>query len=285
MHIGSNTYGLKYDLHRDFPGTLRRLKEAGITAVEICVVAPNEHREFLKMVPAGREEEFLKSPMSFAFFRMEEAGERIREIWDAGLAVVDMHLSLPQEPDSGNMRELTRLTIDFLKENRLFGCVVSAMKNLAGIKKIAPYLEEMAAELKKAGFVLMYHNHDVECVPEDGTTAFEYLMEHCPSLCAEPDAGWMVMGGSDPVPFIHRYQDRIPCLHLKDFAKENNGPEAGEARFCPIGEGILPLKEVMEAARELKLIDHGLILDQDASTGDFIEDLRIGVENVEKALA
>ena len=40
----------------------------------------------------------------------------------------------------------------------------------------------------------------------------------------------------------------------------------------------------MEAAKELKLIDNGLVIDQDASTGDFIEDLKKGKENVERVV-
>ena len=284
MLLGSNTFGLKYDLKKDFAGTILRLKAAGFTAVEICVTGDRQIEEMLACVPEEKRTAYLDSPFRFAFFPMSEAGERIREIRELGLAVVDMHLSLPGEPDAENMAELTQVTIAFLKENGLFGCVVSGMKNLEGTKALAPYLEQMAAELKQAGFVLMYHNHDIECVPEAGTTAFDYLMEHYPSLSAEPDVGWMVMGGSDPVAFIRRYKDRIPCLHLKDFAKENNGADAGEARFAAIGEGILPLAEVMEAAKELKLIDNGLVIDQDASTGDFIEDLKRGKENVERVV-
>ena len=93
----------------------------------------------------------------------------------------------------------------------------------------------------------------------------------------------MVYAGMDPVAFMKKYGERIIHLHLKDF-KKNHALDRSEDCFAAIGEGILPLRDVLLAKKYCSVTAQGLIIDQDASTGDYIEDLAKGYRNVARCL-
>ena len=285
MKIGVNTFGLKYELEKDFDGAMKRVKEKGFTAIEICSVPDFLAAEEEKKIPAEKLEEYRNSPVAKVFLPFSKAAEQVERFRAAGFIVDTAHVNMPKEPDAEALEKFVAETAAFSRRTGIRYFVTSPMTGLEGMKKAAPALQEAAAALKKQAVFLMIHNHDVECHEEEETTAIEYAMEHCPDLYAEPDTGWMVYGGMDPVPFMEKYGSRIIHLHLKDFKKDWDPEDKGEGRFAAIGEGILPLKEVLEAKKYCSVTVNGLIIDQDASIGDYIEDLGTGYENVKKSFA
>ena len=282
MNIGVNTFGLKYDLFRDFDGTLDRVKEIGFTAVEICAMSEEAAKRFLAKIPEEQQKNMQETPLSRTFLPLPEAVLLTEKIRAHGFHVDTVHCSLPVDADDDAVLRYTDEIAAFSKKTGIRYVVTSPMLGLAKMKEFAPRLELAAKAMQKNGTFLLLHNHAAECHTEDGTTALEYAMEHCPHLYAEPDAGWMVAGGMDPVPFMKKYADRIIHLHLKDFKKGYDPEGEGEERFSAIGEGILPLQEVLAAKKNCSITAQGFFIDQDASTGDFIEDLRTGYENVRK---
>ena len=277
MNIGANTFGLKYDLFRDFDGTLRRLKEAGFTAVEICGTTETAAESMTKWLSEEQKAAMADSPLSRTFLPLPEAAALAEKIRSYGLIVDSAHVGLPRGEVSDELvdRYVEEIAA-FSRKSGIRYIVTSPMIGLTEMKELAPYLQRAASALKKRAVFLMIHNHDMECKAEEGTTAIEYALDHCPDLYAEPDTGWMVYGGMDPVPFMKKYGGRIIHLHLKDFKKDLDPEDKSEDRFAAIGEGILPLQAVLEAKKYCSVTAQGLIIDQDASTGDFIEDLKKG---------
>jgi inosose dehydratase len=54
------------------------------------------------------------------------------------------------------------------------------------------------------------------------------------ALC--PDLAHLLAGGSDPVEVVRAYRDRIPYVHLKDYA---------DGAWLPIGDGKVDFKGVL----------------------------------------
>ena len=67
-------------------------------------------------------------------------------------------------------------------------------------------------------------------------------------------------------------------VHLKDIRMGKKGKEM----FAAIGEGDLPLSDVLSAAFACEFAEVGLIIDQDASS-DIIRDVRVSVENISRS--
>ena len=64
---------------------------------------------------------------------------------------------------------------------------------------------------------------------------------------------------------------------MKDF-RPGFSPERREKDITAVGEGLLPLEDVLCTARELGLEDE-LIIDQDCSEGNLMEDLKRGFKS------
>ena len=101
------------------------------------------------------------------------------------------------------------------------------------------------------------------------------------------DIGWAGMAG-DEREIVGRYPDRVVFLHLKDFYKEYRGrytrKNMPDEAFAPIGEGAIYTKEIIEQVRSLPRFSGALIIDQDRSSGDMMDALKIGLENIQEML-
>jgi len=108
----------------------------------------------------------------------------------------------------------------------------------SAVESTATLLAMLAEDMDRP---LLYHNHDHEFVPLGDGTAFDALIEQT-TIGFEFDAGWAHAAGQDPVALLRRLDGRVPVVHLKDMT------EAGEP--TALGEGVVPLQAVVDAARE-----------------------------------
>lgn len=277
MKIGVNFFGPKRSLYRDFEGTLDALKKAGFSAAELCIAfAGNGEppKELNLQIPP---EVFLE--MSGGIWNPEVAANRLKTVRDHGLTVLSAHVMLGFNFTPEGLIGCLPTLLDFGQANQLSYYVISPMKGLTAIKPFIPALKQASDALAEVGITLLIHNHEMECIPENGTTALDYLMEQCPNLCLELDVGWAQFAGADPVALMKTYHDRIPLLHFKDISADACAQNR-DTCFTAIGEGSIPLKEIMAEAKNCALAEHGLIIDQDESPTDILEDLAIGLKNI-----
>ena len=82
---------------------------------------------------------------------------------------------------------------------------------------------------------------------------------------------------------MHRYRDRLILLHLKDI-KADASPETRATCFTAVGEGAVNLVSVLKAAQTSNIMEHGIIIDQDDSEGDILDDIALGVKNIQMAM-
>ena len=280
MNIGVNFFGPKRKLYHDFEGTLERLKADGFTSVEICVSfagSVEPPKELNLHIPP----EVLRE-MSGGIWDMDVAAERLRIVRAHGLTVLSCHAMLGIVFTPEVLLEQLPALLKFGKENEISYYVISPMKDLAGIKPFVPALKQVSDALAAEGITLLLHNHEFECMAENGVTALDYILEQCPTLGLELDVGWAKFAGVDPVALMAKYHDRLPLLHFKDVSADACAANR-DTCFTAIGRGSIPLKEIMAQAVHCAIVPNGLIIDQDDSPTDIMDDLALGVRNIREA--
>ena len=114
----------------------------------------------------------------------------------------------------------------------------------------------------------------------NGLTLMDYFLSVSDeNVKIELDTGWQMYAGNDVLAFMQKYRNRIQAVHLKDFVKDYQNAPKDDA-FAAIGDGALPVKEIIEFLPELNLFDYGLMIDQDkaAKGAGLQEDLEKGMK-------
>lgn len=280
MNIGVNFFGPKGCLYRNFDGTLERLRAAGITSAEICVAfagggePPKELN--LQLPPEALLE------MAGGIWPPETAAARLAAVRAHGLTVLSCHVMLGFQTTPEALLGILPTLLEFGRDNQIAYYVFSPMKDLNGIQPLIPAIRQVSDALAAEGITLLLHNHEMECLSVDGVTALDAVLEQCPSLGLELDVGWAKFAGADPVDLMRRYARRIPLLHFKD-VRADACPANRDTCFTAVGEGSIPLREILAEAPRCALAQHGLIIDQDDSPADILDDLARGAANIRAA--
>jgi sugar phosphate isomerase/epimerase len=111
----------------------------------------------------------------------------------------------------------------------------------------AGQLNALGEKIKRDGFQLGYHNHEIEFVAVDGAMPYEILMQETdPKLVKfQIDVGNLTFAGQDALAWLTRYPNRYFSMHAKDFAPGKMS--------VPVGQGIIDWKKVFEAAKAARI--------------------------------
>lgn len=115
---------------------------------------------------------------------------------------------------------------------------------LEDCKKSVPVLNELGTKAKANGLQFLWHNHDLEFREMEEGLPFDYLMAHTdPKLVqCEMDIYWVKKGGGNPLEVLKKYAGRIPVLHVKDMAPDDDF-------ICP-GRGIIDFAPIFREAKK-----------------------------------
>jgi sugar phosphate isomerase/epimerase len=137
--------------------------------------------------------------------------------------------------------------------------------------------------VKAAGMKFGYHNHTMEFAKQDGVSPLDEMIRLTePSLVTfEMDCGWVVVGGANPIDYLHRYPTRISMLHVKDF-KHTDKPEsiAEPPPSAELGQGRLDYRPVFEAAKKANIKHY--FVEQESFDIPPLEALKIDEEYMRK---
>lgn len=212
--VAVQVYSVREEAAADFAGTMHRIAQMGYDGVELAGLY-------------GKSAEEIGAVLKAEGLAAVSAHVPVEEFEKDMDATLDAYASLGCK----------WLAVPWLSEERRFGGKRYA-ETLALLKTISE-------GCRKRGMQLLYHNHDFEFqkTPE-GVYHLDQLYMDVPAevLGAEPDLCWVAVGGEDPRAFLKRYAGRCPVLHMKDFCRTDSGTEL----VC-LGDGELPVKEVMEA--------------------------------------
>ena len=116
-------------------------------------------------------------------------------------------------------------------------------EDTAAVDAVATRLDDLAEALGAEGVRLAYHNHDQEFATVDGDSAIERLIDRTDDRVGfEIDAGWALVGGTDPAGLIDRHAGRITHVHASDVDVDSDESVA-------LGEGDVDLDAVVASAR------------------------------------
>lgn len=274
--IGVNTYGLIRNIRENIEGTMQFLHECGFEELEL-VVFPTKRQW---SIPGGvaTEETF---PLFFG------------EAQNKGLTVKSVHVFCTIGniflPTKAVIRTIRKLHKEYGVESFVFSGMFSDARHA---EKWATFLKRIARNVNQEGCRILYHNHSQEFemveVNEKAMSALDYFFSiSSDKIGMQLDIGWAGMG-FDEIATAKKYAERIQSVHLKDFLPGTRGvyknQDMPKDRFCAIGEGEIRITEVLSMLSEFPAFHGSIIIDQDYSTSDILQDLKIGYGNVNAML-
>jgi len=231
-------YTVRDHLEKDLQGTLRKVKEAGYSFVEIGGTYGLTNAAFKKLLD------------------------------DAGLRAISAHTGYD---------DVTKNPSDVIEMTRVFGVRYAVIGGIdgrltpdkQGWLACGEALDEAGAKLRAGGAQLCYHNHAHEFQQIDGEYKLDILMSAAEpeNLAAQIDTFWVQYAGVDPVKVIDKYRGRCPLLHIKDMK------DAASKDFAEVGRGILDWREIFSAA--IVAETKWYIIEQDTCPGDSLDSAAI----------
>jgi sugar phosphate isomerase/epimerase len=116
--------------------------------------------------------------------------------------------------------------------------------------------------LQEAGLTFFYHAHGFEFAPaEGGGTLFDTIVAKTDpdAVKFQLDVFWAYHGSADPVALLKQYPTRFVSTHLKDMkpgTERNFTGGAPDDSSVALGSGEVPIREIVEAARETSVEWH-----------------------------
>lgn len=236
--VGVQLYSVRDDMEKDIDGTLKALKEMGYDYVEFAGYYDLSAEELKQKLDTYG----LKAVSTHQTYKdiLEDPEKWIKFIKTLGLK----YFAMPW------------MGLDQHKGSDAFEQTVGDFKKVGKI-------------LKDNGIQFLYHNHSHEFNRVDGKFVLEWLLEEVgEDLMPEIDVCWVHFAGYKPEEYILKYENRLPVLHMKDFActKLGIGPvytdEAADApkypdmkevgfEFHPVGSGVQDVPAILKACEKV----------------------------------
>lgn len=229
--VGLQLYTVRHQLAKDRRGTLKEIKDMGYVQVE-----PYEFPKYKALVDDAKEVGLAVNSTHIQW----------NSVLNPGAADVPSFEKVLDEAQAANIKHLVIATID--PKDR---------QSLDDYKRAAEKCNRAAALAKAAGIRLSYHNHTFEFEPMQGSKAgYDVLVEEfSPEMFFEVDAFWVQLGKRDPAKLIRLLSGRVTQVHLKDLAAGIDLPAKIEGwwslpveAFTSLGEGVIPVNSIIEAA-------------------------------------
>jgi sugar phosphate isomerase/epimerase len=211
MTYGVQMFEVRKQAETDLAGAFQSIKDAGFDNVELYPIAYHQ--------PAAQLKKMLG---------------------DAGLTSVSGHFDYTGRDRSVEYAHdlgLKYLVCPMLPQNQ--------WNSLNGFRQAAEYFSQWAEATHKAGMQFVFHNHDYEFKPIDGSNGWTVLMKNTdPNLVKlEFDLFWLTTAGQNPAEMLRRYANRAVLVHLKDRtanAPVSYVPDAAATSYCTeLGKGTI----------------------------------------------
>lgn len=225
--IGLELYSLRDYLKTDIPGTLKYVKDLGITEVEVA-----------------------------GFPNTISNAEIKKELDKAGLKPKS---ALMNFDDFDTNIEKVIVDAKALGVRYVGTAWIPHRQNQFGLKESDKAIEvfnRAGERLAQEGMHLFYHGHGFEFKQmEDGSgTYFDYIVRNTnpTNVSYECDVYWAFHGGQDPALLLRKYPGRFVALHLKDMAYgQSTGEYSGGTPLTSdvaLGTGQIDFTPIMRAA-------------------------------------
>jgi sugar phosphate isomerase/epimerase len=200
--IALQLYSLREDFKNDFDAAIKKVGEAGYTAVE---AADYGSGKFYGKTPAefkaAVEAAGMKVLSSHTTKQLSEKELRTKDFtaplawWDEA---IEAHLAAGMKYIVAPWMEVP--------------------KTLADLQTYCDYYNAIGKKCKEKGLSFGYHNHAHEYTKIEDAMMYDYMLEHTNPewVFFQMDVYWTVMGRQSPVEYFQKYPGRFTLLHIKD---------------------------------------------------------------------
>ena len=223
LPVGFQTYPIRAELSRDFPGTLKTMAGMGYQLVEMCS-------------PQGY------SSIGFGFLKDMKTADLKSTIQDSGLICPSCHFGFGElAPDKLDA------SIEFAKQLGLSQMICSTFwlpnnSTLNDYYAAADKLNTAAVKIKKAGMQTGFHNHEFEFSSLDGQLIYDALMGRFdPALIKMQFQTEVINLGYKASTYFNKYPGRFISSHLSDWTTDK--------KETAVGQGVIDWKEFFAAAK------------------------------------
>jgi sugar phosphate isomerase/epimerase len=251
--LAAQLWTFRYELQKDVPGTLKKIKKLGVDYVE----------GFDAPYIVGKPEEF-KAALDSAGLKMFALHWNNLNDWRKDPTVII---------ETAKKLGAHYTGIAWLKTSK------SDTVTLDIVNEAANILTKACPQARAAGLQLYYHIHGYELQPMEGQkTFFDSFVDRIDRNCVrlEADIFWVTYAGKDPVEFMDKYRDGVELLHIKNMADHVstgvfNGadfmpPDMPADNWVPLGKGKIDYKSVFKKGKEIGV--KWYILEMDKYKGD-----------------
>jgi sugar phosphate isomerase/epimerase len=223
LPIGCQTWPVRDQIAKDFPGTLKELAAAGFQSIELCS-------------PVGYADS------GFAGLGKLKPSELRAMIHDAGLTCVSSHFSINE------LRKNQEGRIAWAKEVGLTQMLVPSLdgpKNptMDDVKRAADEYNRIGEQATAAGIVQGLHNEDFELTKVNGQRTYDLLFQLLdPKAVKFQFQVSTISEGYDAAAYFARYPGRFISMHVQ-------GWSAKERKIVAVGQDSLDWKRIFAAAK------------------------------------
>ena len=233
--LGIQLYSVRDDMSKDPAGTLTQIATIGYKNVE--------HANYVNRKFYG-----------------QSAAEFRKTLDDLGLKMPSGHTVMGKQHWDDSTKDFTDGWKYTVEDAAVMGqqFVISPWldesmrKNIDDFKRYMDVFNKSGELCKKSGMRFGYHNHDFEFSSQlDGKRLYDQILENTdPSLVVQQmDIGNMYGAGGRALELIKQYPGRFVSMHVKDEIKSTKG-EMGGYESTILGQGVIPVKKVMDAGRK-----------------------------------
>jgi sugar phosphate isomerase/epimerase len=272
MEFGVQIFGCMAQCKEDPEGFFRALSEAGYRQIEPCVLFDNfaEAEEKARM----EKDEFMLHLLKI-IWKPEEVPEYLKIMKKYGLTLSSVHVFAKQPYLAAD------LMIETAKRNQITAYVVNCNQQTieSNYKEFAGECSRLSKTLGDYGIELWIHNNSAEIkarVEYDGrqVPVLTAILELCrpDKVGVQIDVGWVLYGGINPVEYLLDCKDFVRSVHFKDLKKDFTSRKDDDIFAC-LGDGALNVEEILGCVPGLTS-GVTVLVDQDASDGDIMEDMK-----------
>lgn len=245
LPIGCQTYPVRKSISTDFAGTMKGLRAAGFTQIELCS-------------PYGYSD--------FSSLRQYKPQQLRRMLGDWGLHCISAHwgpAELFQKPDQ---------SIAYAKEFGMTQMAIAALgpfdsKGTETVDDVKRYVEPFntfAEKAHAAGIVALLHNEGFVSKHIDGKPVYDMMIaELNPATTKLQFQVSALQEGYDPVTYFHKYAGRYLSMHCQDWVKDPSTKSG--FRQVALGKGVVDWKAVFTAAKIGGVKNYFVELEEDPS--------------------
>ncbi len=243
LPIGCQTYPVRKSIGTDFAGTMKGLRAAGFTQIELC--SPYGYDDFASLQKYKPQE--LRSMLN-----------------DWGIGCISAHWA-PEE-----LFENADKSIAYAKEFGMTQMAIAALgpfepKTTQTVDDVKRYVDPFNAFAEKAhaaGIVALLHNEGFVSAYIDGKPVYDMMIAQLnPATTKLQFQVSTLQQGYDAVTYFKKYSGRYLSMHCQDWVKDSS--TASGFRQVPLGKGVVDWKAVFAGAKTAGVKNYFVELEED----------------------